>query len=152
MNKLNKWTRPQNYMGASWPEYYVFLGRTRDSDALSRSNFQSALRLIGGETDTVLTVCENHWAVGWVEWIAIHESDSAALERANEIADKLEDYPVVDEMDFSNEEFEEACESWENMDIRERVEMLQEHRLCIFAARSDSIPEGLPELDCLVSH
>lgn len=140
-------------MGASWPEYYVFLGRTRDSDALSRSNFQSALRLLGGENDPgVLVVRESHWAVGWVEWIAIHESWDETLEKANTIADKLEDYPVVDENDWSEMEFEEACESWEGMSVRERVEMLQEYGLCIFAARRAELPQDLPTFEALVSH
>lgn len=33
------------------------------------------LRELGGESETVRVVRESHWAVGWVEWIAIHESD-----------------------------------------------------------------------------
>jgi hypothetical protein len=81
---LKKWTLPPSYVGAVWPEYYVFLGRTRDSDCLTESNFACGLEGIGGETDTVIVVSENHWACGWVEWIAIHESDEAALRLADQ--------------------------------------------------------------------
>lgn len=28
---LERWTLPPYYMGAEWPDYFVFLGRTRDS-------------------------------------------------------------------------------------------------------------------------
>jgi len=49
-------------------------------------------------------------AVGWVEWIAIHESDAAALAIANKISDALEDYPVVNEDHWSQLEWDEACD------------------------------------------
>lgn len=34
MTKLNKWTCPDSYFGKEWPEYYVFIGKTRDSDLI----------------------------------------------------------------------------------------------------------------------
>jgi hypothetical protein len=39
--ELTRWNRPDHYMGAEWPEYFVFLGQNRDSDALTRSNFRT---------------------------------------------------------------------------------------------------------------
>jgi hypothetical protein len=116
-------------MGAEWPEMYVFLRSSRDADALTRSNFESALREIGGETDTVQVIEENHWAVGWVSWIGIHESDVRALRTADAIAEALEDYPVVDEEDFARVEMEEADEVWRNCyRLQERVAYIREHR------------------------
>ncbi len=88
---LSRWTHPSNYMGASWPDYYVFLGRTRDSDALGRANFDGGLKAIGGEqtadddTPLVAVVEESHWACGWVQWIAIHESATEALQAADQL-------------------------------------------------------------------
>ena len=76
---LKRWTMPNSYFGAVWPNYYVFLGQHRDSDALTRSNFTCGLKALGGESETVEVVRESHWAVGWVEWIAIHQDDAAAL-------------------------------------------------------------------------
>ena len=58
--------------------------RARDSDCLKQSNFAVMLRELGGESETVIVVRESHWAVGWVEWIAIHELDAAALQIADE--------------------------------------------------------------------
>ena len=49
LKHLNLWTHPQNYMGTTWEEYYVFLSQTRDSDALHRSNYIKGLEAIGGE-------------------------------------------------------------------------------------------------------
>lgn len=107
---LKKWTLPEYYAGEVWPNYYVFLGQNRDSDCLTRSNFQSGLEAIGGESETVIVVRERHWAVGWVEWIAIHQDDEEALKKADEIAAALENYPVVDDEHYYQLESEEADE------------------------------------------
>lgn len=126
---LQRWTRPDNYFGESWPEYFVFLGQHRDSDALSRSNFTCALKAIGGETETVHVIREGHWAVGWIEWIAIHQSDSKALETAEEIHCALADYPVVDDEHFSETEMEEANETWLHCyTVEERIDWIRKHR------------------------
>jgi hypothetical protein len=127
---LKRWTRPANYAGASWPEYYsAGVGQSRDSDALERSNFRCMLSALGGESDTVIVVRESHWAVGWVEWIAIHETDSEALAIADKQKARLDNYPILDESDFSDEETNEANETWESCyNERERVEYIREHR------------------------
>lgn len=126
---LERWTLPPCYMGAEWPDYFVFLGRTRDSRCLEESNFWSGLEAIGGETDTVMAISENHWACGWVEWIAIHESDSAALRAADEIMEALEDYPVVDEDDFSRREDDAASETWRTCySAKERCSYIRQNR------------------------
>jgi hypothetical protein len=122
-NHLRRWTMPANYFGAEWPEYFVFLGQHRDSDSLTRSNFICGLKALGGESETIRVVRESHWAVGWVEWIAIHESDQAALTKANEIKDQINDYPVVDEDHWSALEDDEAAEFWNSLSPRDRVQM-----------------------------
>lgn len=126
---LHLWTRPDHYVGASWPDHYVFLGQHRDSDTLTRSNFRSALKALGGETDTVLVVHEGHWAVGWVEWIAIHQDNHEALRRADKIVAALEDYPVVNEDHWSELEYEEANEVWTQCySDKERLEYIRQNR------------------------
>lgn len=126
---LSRWTMPECYAGAVWPNYYVFLGQNRDSDCLTRSNFQSGLEAIGGESETVIVVRESHWAVGWVEWIAIHQDDSEALEIADTIATALENYTVVDEEHYSQLKTEEADETWANCyNEKERIEYIRKHR------------------------
>ena len=77
---LKRWERPKDYFGAEWSRYYsAGVGQSRDSDCLEQSNFAVMLEALGGETETVVVVRESHWAVGWVEWIAIHQSDEQAL-------------------------------------------------------------------------
>ena len=65
---INRWTMPDSYYGSQWPEYFVFLSQSRDSDALTRSNFECGLKALGGESEAVQVVREGHWAVGWIEW------------------------------------------------------------------------------------
>ena len=137
---LKRWTLPDSYAGAQWPEYFVFLGQHRDSDTVDRSNFISGLAAIGGESETVLVVRESHWAVGWVEWIAIHQDDEQALRKADEIAGHLTDYPVVSDDHLSQLEWDEACEYWERCSVRERVDLLEGTGISVFAARRDEFP------------
>ena len=136
---LQKWTRPAHYFGEEWHDYYVFMSQNRDSGVLTRSNFRSALAAIGGETGfdenengeefaLVTVVRENHSLCGWVEWIAIHESNIEAIEKAEKILERLEDYPIVDEEDMSELEWEENSEYWEKyMSVSERIHHLRTH-------------------------
>ena len=131
---LKRWTMPEHYFGATWPNHYGSgVGQHRDSDALTRSNFAVMLNRLGGESDVVTVVRESHWAVGWVEWIAIEadgtpESDKA-LQIADEAKESLEDYPVLDEEHFSETEQEEADQVWANCyDWHDRINYIRDHR------------------------
>jgi hypothetical protein len=125
---LTRWKVPNSWFGQHWDGYFVGLSQHRDSDALERSNFRSALEALGGESETVHVVREGHWAVGWIEWIAIHESDEKALTIQYEIEGSLSNYPVLDEEDFCEEEAEEANEVWRNCyDEKERIEYVREY-------------------------
>ena len=122
---------PDSYFGATWEGHYAFLSQHRESDCLERSNFRSGLKAIGGESEHengVTVVREGHWAVGWVEWIAIPFGPSVALAKACEIMDGLESYPVVSEDDWSELESEEAGEVWRDCyDFRERIEYIRDN-------------------------
>ena len=136
---LTRWEVPDNWFGEHWHGWFVGLSQNRDSDALDRSNFRAALEALGGESETVQVVREGHWAVGWIEWIAIHESDERALSIQYEIEGSLQDYPVLDESDWCEEESEEANEVWSNCYTdRERIDYIREHsNQFYFASWSD---------------
>ena len=138
---MNLWTRPDCYIGAEWPDYYVFLSQNRDSDALTRSNFRSALKAIGGENcsyqnegedseqSNVIVVRESHWACGWVEWVGIHKDAISIIPIAEEIEKNMESYPVVDESDWSDLESEDADSVWSGCyDTTERIRYIRDHR------------------------
>ncbi len=137
---LSRWTRPQCYAGAEWPDYYSSgVGQSRESSALERANFDAMLKALGGEQTSeeiddnhdnalVKVVHESHWAVGWVEWIAIHETATDALAIANRIMEKLEGYPVIDEDLWSRYEDEEAQTVWRDCyNVKERIAYIRDH-------------------------
>lgn len=126
---LRKWTLPNHYMGETWPDYYsAGVGQSRDSDDLESSNFAVMLARLGGESETVQVVRESHWAVGWVEWIAIHETDTAALGIADRLKGALNDYPILDEEDYGRREQNSADQTWRDCyDWRARIAYIRAH-------------------------
>jgi hypothetical protein len=85
---------------------------------------------VPGEDETSPTiVSENHWAVGWVEWVAIHESNAPAIAAAERIAERLERYPVLNEDLLSQRELEEADDVWKRCyRPDERIAYIRKHR------------------------
>jgi len=135
---LNRWTLPQCYFGAEWPEHFSFLGQSRDSDCLERANFDSGLETLKAiaepadwphEEACFQVVRESHWAVGWVEWIAIHEDATEHLQAADEAKGKLDNiYPVLDEGRLSEYETEEANTIWRDCyQVKERIKYIRQH-------------------------
>lgn len=135
------WKYPDDYAGPDWHGWYIFLGQHRDSDDLAESNFAVGLAAVQavmskdpvpGDPDdcaTVQVIRDNHWAVGWIENILIHESDEAALRKADELRDCIDnEYPVLDESDFSERETEHANTLWADcFNWKERIKYIREH-------------------------
>ena len=94
---LEKWTRPDCYMGETYEEYYVVYSINRDSCLVEESNWACILNLLGGESETVIVASASHCACGWLDILLIHESNKELLTEANNICEGLEDYPVVNE-------------------------------------------------------
>ena len=106
-----------NYAGGDLGGY-VIATVTRDSGTIDRSNFAVLSADLAGAADIHRT---GHWACGWVEWIAIHSTDAGALQEAETLARRLDDYPVLDEWELSNREYEAAHEGWANASIADRI-------------------------------
>lgn len=124
---IEKWSLPSSYAGETWEGYYVSLGQNRDSDELDRSNFSVALAELQRISENIEVVRERHWAVGWVEWIAIPDHDTAALDAANAIAARLKDYPILDEDHFYDLCFVEANDLWASWSTDDRIEYIKDH-------------------------
>lgn len=110
------------------------VGRNRDSNALDESNFYTALEIMGGESETVEVHRFGHWACGWFEIIIAHPSLAAEVEK---MEDALADYPVLDDDDLSEREWEAACETWGFMSLRDRIDLCKRAWVSILAARRD---------------
>lgn len=117
-----------NYMGQT-PEkdLYVLLRRNRDSDLLTESNWDCALERLGGESETVEIVRFGHWASGWIEYLCVR-AESEAYKIAKDIDMELENYPVLDENEFSEREHDEAQRQWKEFyDVSERVAYVRDN-------------------------
>jgi hypothetical protein len=119
MEKLSKvmanpsgWDSMANYAGdVPADEWLCLITRNRDSDCLSESNWACALAELGGEGENVQIFRFGHWACGWWEALAV-KADTPQEAIAQAMADRLADYPVLDEYDFSEREQEEADTVW----------------------------------------
>lgn len=140
--------RPTGFdnLGAFLPEranWLVFpIPHNRDSSILEQSNFATALDMIGGESVTVEVHRFGHWACGWFELILIHPEYNVTIAAAKSVVELLSVYPVLDDDDFSNREFEAAASYWASMSVRDRADTLKRYGrgVSIFAARRADLP------------
>jgi hypothetical protein len=82
----------------------------------------------------------SHWAVGWIDRLIVRPG-SAAAEEAKRLRAKLDDYPVLDEEDWSSLEIEEADATWKSFSLRGRIDYCKRYDVSIFAARRDEVPD-----------
>lgn len=166
MAKLSIWETPSDYFGFDPVGDIGVAAKHRDSDALSRSNFAVAkarlLEAAGPEAITdwdgdnmdarpvVYDWRASHWAVGWVEYLMVRaDAPQAVLDEAQAIVDELEDYPALDEDDWSQLEHEEASDFWASLSVRQRADYIKDYapEVSIFAARRDYVPSNDGHLD-----
>lgn len=110
----------------------------RDAQALERSNwrcFGQALRALptvrdwSGEDLPIAEERASHWAVGWIDYLLVNPACPEAVAEAERLLARLEDYPVLDEFDFSEEETNEANEVWrECYRPKDRLKYIRENR------------------------
>lgn len=113
--------------------------RTRDTGPREDSNFETALKILGGEGDRVEVHRFGHWGPGWFEIILAHPR---LVYQVEELQRSLEEYAFLDETDYSKREWEAAHEYWEGMGTRERMEWCARYDVSVFAARRDEVPMG----------
>lgn len=125
-------------------QWTVVYTHNRDSDALERSNaavIAQAMAPYLGEGDAN-EEHHGHWAVGWVDGYSIRvfnedgEPTPAWLAYC-ELAIALEEYPVLDEMAYSELQWEEASEQWGDELSSQRVAICKDAGASIFNARRD---------------
>lgn len=88
--------------------YVVPCARNRDSDTWEMSNFETALTMLGEESETVEIHRFGHWGPGWFEIILVNPEDKERVQCINQIEDKLKEYPYLDEDDVSRREADEG--------------------------------------------
>lgn len=113
-------------------------------DPLTLSNWHSFVSALSLNA----TTCEDfeihrfgHWGPGWFEIILVRPDTAAAI-AAQEMADALESYPVLDEHDYSEREMEAEQEAWQGLSVKERLALLKRthYKGSCLAARRDYPP------------
>jgi hypothetical protein len=99
-------------------DWYIVASQHRDSDTVDRSNFQVLLKQLGGESDTVAVEQASHWLVGWVEYLIVAPTDHKALRTAILAHSAVSTYPILDESEWSQLEYDEAWE-WAERELKE---------------------------------
>lgn len=150
---MQKWKYAENYGGNDYSDYYVVIGRNRDSCLRTNHNYEEVWERLNDVQDELeeednteygwlIGANFGHWAVGWIELILVHESAPQMLiDSAEDIIYDLDQYPILNEDEYYRKVYEAADEYWRQMSLRERIEMCKEHDVNIFAARHDYIPD-----------
>lgn len=106
----------QRETGCDWDRYAADMewvgvgigpvGISRDSDALERSNYILAQEMLDGIDPDAWSIARfNHWAVGWIDEIVYDIGNDDMSAEVSRIRGMLEDYPVLDEVHYSELEW-----------------------------------------------
>lgn len=96
--------------------YMIYNYSNRDSTLLTESNAAYIEKTLK-KYQSVHFECHNHWAVGYVNAIVIkvyrkdEKTINEGFKKFCEIMAQLEEYPVLDETDYSNREYEATIEN-----------------------------------------
>jgi hypothetical protein len=97
-------------------DWCIVYGRHRDSGLLDQSNaaaIEEAMEpFTAGDDPDVVPETHSHWAVGWIDGFSIRVFKRGRITKAfrtyHELAQRLADYPLLDEEDFSRREYEDT--------------------------------------------
>lgn len=108
-----RWEYPSNYSGNDYSDCFFIYSQCRDSDLMVRTNWDTLTEEFKSEIEAeyVEVSRASHWAVGWVESILI--KDNAPLKvlfKAFKYRECLNDYPIIDDSAYSENEWNEAYE------------------------------------------
>jgi len=133
----------ENYLGEDdFPNMYVVVTQTRDSNLVDKCNFECAFRMLcgeGGESDFIKIYQFGHWSCGWFQCLCIHK-DSPKFSIALDIKKRIINYPILDEEIYCEMENMKKNDLWNFLLLSERVDMCRESGISIFAARRKTIP------------
>ena len=97
----------------------IFYSQHRDSGLLDQSNAAVIAKALESFTDTdnpdVVFESHNHWAVGHIDGFSIRVFKRGRITKAfrtyHELEQRMADYPLLDETDYSNREYEATIEN-----------------------------------------
>jgi len=117
-----------DHKGAFLPdrqEWYVCpVSITRDSDVLAESNFETAQKILDEDKAEYEVHRFEHWGPGWFEILLVHPENLPTVEK---IEETLENYPVLDDDDYCEREYEAVIEAWESYGFDEFIATIKKH-------------------------
>ena len=128
---------------------------TRDSQIISESNWTEilkALKEIEPEGENWEVFQASHWACGWIDQIIYNTECEAIVEKLVELECAIDDYPILNEDDWSERESEAVQKYWSELSLNEKIEYCAENDTSIFAARLDYAPDKVDMYlrDCVI--
>lgn len=149
---LKQWHSGGDYGGTDYSYCYCVIQHNRDSDLLTESNWYTAEKLFkdefGGECseegeETWFIARFNHWACGWLEMLFVPIAGKPEIiEFANNMALRLEDYPILDDDDYYQRENDAIWDYWKSLSYTEKRALCKEKQVKYVAG---DIPEDLYE-------
>ena len=106
---LPNWTG-LDYAGTRFDDHYIIYTHHRDSDIADESNWRSIIKYLDEKNIIYENARFTHWAVGWIEQILVKNDNAEALKAGEYIRNKLRDYPIFNEDDYSELESEKVNE------------------------------------------
>ena len=124
------WGRQRELADAD--QWAIIYTSNRDSDCLDKSNesvINAALEpFTDGDDPDVVMESHSHWAVGYVDGFSVRVYRDGEITPAfaayHALAVRHANYPILDEDDYSNREWDEFCESWDSWGCGEFVKEL----------------------------
>jgi len=113
--KAGNWCEFESFCWFERPDdadkFCIYHLNHRDSDLLEQSNADAIRKALEQFGDDVRLETFSHWAVGWIDAVAVRVSgpdskETEAYRTLCEIIDRLAEYPVLDETDYSEREHE----------------------------------------------
>jgi hypothetical protein len=123
---VGNWRKFESFGWSSAPDdarnWCIVYTEARDSDLVDQSNasvVEAALEPFWDDDSDVQRERHRHWACGWIDgWaIRVYDQDGSltpAFEAYAALHCALQDYPLLDEDDFSRREYEAAIDAIEN--------------------------------------
>ena len=112
------WYRDEIQDAENWAIVYT---HNRDSGLLDLSNASMIEKELepfteaADEDPDVVMESHNHWACGWIDGFSIRVFRDGqitdAFRKYHELAERLAEYPILDEEDYSNREYEATIEN-----------------------------------------
>lgn len=115
------WFRDRDLDAAD--QWAVLYTHHRDSGLLDQSNASVIAKAMApfteGDDPDVVMESHSHWAVGHVDGLSIRVFDgdgeiTEAFRKYHELAEAMDDYPILDESDYSERELEATLENIEH--------------------------------------